>query len=153
MGHATQGFQRTLWEPPHLEINMIVAKIKTISHHRNGIGGDPFYCVAFVFQHEKKNWDMIATLDPENSSLTRVLCITNPEDGWRGDTMFDLIIDAVANAVKRGLIDETSLVWANAMLSYSDKRSNNNSEDLASDGYPMEKFDGLTPADHGTHTP
>ncbi len=132
---------------------MIVGSIKTVSHHRNGISGEPFYCVAFAFQHEDRNWDMIATLDPQKPSLTRVLCVTSLHDGWRGDTMFDSIIGAVAKAVKEGLIDEESRIWACALLSNFRKESRRDSEHLASDGFPMEKFDGLTPADHGTDTP
>jgi hypothetical protein len=145
----------SLWKTltaTHLETSMIVQKIKTISHHRNGISGEPFYCVEFVFQNNTKKWNMIATFDPENPSLTRVLCITNPVDGWRGDNLFDLIIEEVGKAIKQGSIEPESLVWANALMAHF-KQGNRECDGLASDGYPMEKFDGLTPADHGTHTP
>lgn len=134
---------------------MIVGKIKSVSYHRNGVSGEAFYCVSFAFHHNNRKWDMIATLQPRDARQTRVLCVSHLEDGWRGDAMFDSITDAVAEAVLNEELTGDSLYWADILVNQTigSKRVETHPEILASDGFPMEKYDGLTPADHGTDTP
>jgi hypothetical protein len=134
---------------------MIVGKIDSVSYHRNGVSGEPFYCVAFCLRLNDLDWQMIATLHPRQPKKTRVICVNNPTDGWRGDAMFDLIVDAVCECVDKECLDKDSLYWGGSLIgnSINTKRESTHPDVLASDGFPMEKFDGLSPADHGTDTP
>lgn len=74
-------------------MNKYVKSIVQIDHHRNGVGGEPFYAILFQ-DAEKENGLMVATVYEESGycSVLRVADLADSDRGvtfgvnsWRGD--------------------------------------------------------------------
>ena len=134
---------------------MLLGKIHAVSHHKCGNTHSGYYCVEFSFADIGTKWRMIATLLPGRPLDTRVTCINDSTQQWRGDLLYNTIMGAVSKAVQSGELDPESTLWGHSMLNLmqSFPKPVGSPVAIAMDGYPIEKYDGLLPGDHGTDTP
>lgn len=78
-----------------------IIKIKSVVHHRNGIGGRPFDLVEFSLQEDGMVRPLLQAVLPygEREGKDGVECYVinpaEPDDCWRGDRLMAAIVEAV----------------------------------------------------------
>ena len=75
-------------------------KITKVTSHRNGVGGDPFYTVEFVYEVTKLIAIVPAEyIEPAGKPFYSCPCFViepaNPQAGYRGDLFMDVIRNAI----------------------------------------------------------
>lgn len=66
---------------------------KSVTYHRNGIGGTGFYCVVFTCRDAPGDW--ICTRFPGEGNYA-VINLANLEQPWRGDHFVADVDEAIA---------------------------------------------------------
>jgi hypothetical protein len=79
--------------------------IQQIAHHRNGVGGEPFYAVTFTCTEDGETRNMIATVFPSPGAVAvydrDLLAAGNilfGENSWRGDVYEPALRRVIAEA-------------------------------------------------------
>lgn len=74
-------------------------KVTDVTHHRNGIGGRPFWSVRFSFDNEGRfHPNMVAIIPSDEAARGEcfVLDLNDPTSNWRGDHFEKDVKHAVA---------------------------------------------------------
>lgn len=75
-----------------------VGKVHSVAYHRNGVGGEGFYCVQF--EHEDRRLLAVVTDQGDDARLNEAYVVTpeHPEQSWRGTDHFG---NALLSVIRR----------------------------------------------------